>query len=391
MKLENFDNYFKLYLITIFLFANYFLIQKYNNPVEWTISEWLINYQGGFTRRGLIGELVYQLHKIFPFTLREIILGLQILTYFIYYILVYFYLRKINKNYLLIFAIFSPLFIIYPIAEVEVLARKEIFVFIAFVLISNLFSGQKINNLKYICFSIILATTTLIWEGVIIYLSFFILILVVKNNFLLSKIFLFKLFLSILPVLIIFYFMFYFKLTPQELKMMCGKIGECYGAMTYLNNDLASNISEVKSKIKFEFIIRYILIFLIGFLPLLLLINKSEFFFKKKKYYNKRFFLVLSLTFLPTLFFFYIAQDWGRWINISYTLLLLTYVFCIKNKLIKFNKYNLNLKYLYNKKIVILLLIIFSFGWSPKTLINEDVGSIPIYRKAAIIFKNSLN
>ena len=29
----------------------------------------------------------------------------------------------------------------------------------------------------------------------------------------------------------------------------------------------------------------------------------------------------------------------------------------------------------------------FAFGWNPKTLMNEDVGSIPLYRKANDVFK----
>ena len=390
MKINRFHYYFKFYLFTLFIFASYFLFQKYNNPVEWTISEWLINYQGGFTRRGLIGEIIYQSNKSLNFTFRELILILQILSYFIYYSLIYSYIKNLKINHLLIFSIFSPLFIAYPIAEVEVLARKEIFLFISFIVIANLFSNQKIKNSYYISFSLILTLLTLIWEGVIIYLSFFIFILFIKNNFILSKSFLLKLSLSIFPVLVSFYLIVNFKLNQQEVQIMCNSVGECYGAMTYLTNDLASNISEVKSKIKFSYIIRYILIFLIGFLPLLLLIYKSEFSFKKKINFRKEFILVFALIFLPTLSFFYVAQDWGRWINISYTLSLFTYIYCIKNKFIKFYGYNLNFKYLLNKTLIVTLFIIFSFGWSPKTLINEDVSSIPVFRKAITIIKNSL-
>ena len=34
---------------------------------SWQITEWLINYQGGFVRRGLLGEVVWQLHQAFGF------------------------------------------------------------------------------------------------------------------------------------------------------------------------------------------------------------------------------------------------------------------------------------------------------------------------------------
>ena len=100
MKIKRFHYYFKLYLTTLFIFASYFLVQKYNNPVEWTISEWLINYQGGFTRRGLIGDIIYKLNKSLNFTFRELILVLQILSYLIYYSLIYSYIKNLKINHL---------------------------------------------------------------------------------------------------------------------------------------------------------------------------------------------------------------------------------------------------------------------------------------------------
>ena len=130
MNTIKFNFWFKIYLITLFTFAFFFLFEKYDNKVEWTISEWLINYQGGFTRRGLLGEIIFQFSKIFSVTVREMIFIFQVVTYVIFYSLLYKFIRDINKSLLLVFAIFSPLFVIYPIAEVEVLARKEIFIFI---------------------------------------------------------------------------------------------------------------------------------------------------------------------------------------------------------------------------------------------------------------------
>ena len=381
MNTSKFNYWYKIYLITMFCFATFFLFQKYNNTVEWTISEWLINYQGGFTRRGLIGEIIFQLSKIFSLTIRELILIFQLTTYLIYYVLVYKFLKNINKNIILVFAIFSPLFIIYPISEVEVLARKEIFVFISFLLIVNILELPKIKNIHFLYFSLILTIVTLIWEGIIFYLPFFIIIIIIKNNFVISKSFLTKLIISILPIFVIFYFIIFFKLTDNEIKIMCSSVNECYGAMSYLNNSLKSNISEVTSKFKLIYLFRYILIFLIGFYPLLLLVKNSK-FNNRIKIGNKNLLPLFILILLPHLLFYYIAQDWGRWINISYTLSLLTYLYCYKNNFIVINNKNMNLNFFKKKLILIIIFIIFSFGWSPKTLINEDIGSIPIYRKS---------
>ena len=387
MKNYTLNFYLKIYLIILYLFAVFFFFQKYNNYVEWTISEWLINYQGGFTRRGLIGEIVFQISKLSSLTIRETILTFQITTYLLYFYLLYKFLKDTNNNILFIFAIFSPLFVIYPIAEVEVLGRKEIFIYVSFLLVVNIFSIKNIQNRHYFYFSIILMISCLIWEGFVIYISYFIFILILKNNLVLNKSFLTKLTISLIPLSISFYFVFFHRLDENGLKMMCQSINECYGAISYLNRSLSSNISEVTSKFQISFLIRYILVLIIGFFPLFLLIKNSKLNYKQK-FKNDYFYLIFFIIiFTPSLIFYYIAQDWGRWVSISYTLSLLTYVYSLKNNFVVLNFNRINYLIFRKKFVVIFLFIIFAFGWAPKTLINEDVGSIPIYRKGVEIIK----
>ena len=388
MKNYTLNFYLKIYLIILYLFAVFFFFQKYNNYVEWTISEWLINYQGGFTRRGLIGEIVFQISKLSSLTIRETIFTFQITTYLLYFYLLYKFLKDTNNNILFIFAIFSPLFVIYPIAEVEVLGRKEIFIYVSFLLVVNIFSIKNIQNRHYFYFSIILMISCLIWEGFVIYISYFIFILILKNNLVLNKSFLTKLLISLIPLSISFYFVFFHRLDENGLKMMCQSINECYGAISYLNRSLSSNISEVTSKFQISFLIRYILVLIIGFFPLFLLIKNSKLNYKQR-FKNDYFYLIFFIIiFTPSLIFYYIAQDWGRWVSISYTLSLLTYVYSLKNNFIVINFDRINYSIFRKKFVVIFLFIIFAFGWAPKTLINEDVGSIPIYRKSVEIIKS---
>ena len=388
MKNYTLNFYLKIYLIILYLFAVFFFFQKYNNYVEWTISEWLINYQGGFTRRGLIGEIIFQISKLSSLTIRETILTFQITTYLLYFYLLYKFLKDTTNNILFIFAIFSPLFVIYPIAEVEVLGRKEIFIYVSFLLVVNIFSIKNIQNRHYFYFSIILMISCLIWEGFVIYISYFIFILILKNNLVLNKSFLTKLTISLIPLSISFYFVFFHRLDENGLKMMCQSINECYGAISYLNRSLSSNISEVTSKFQISFLIRYILVLIIGFFPLFLLIKNSKLNYKQK-FKNDYFYLIFFIIiFTPSLIFYYIAQDWGRWVSISYTLSLLTYVYSLKNNFIVINFDRINYSIFRKKFVVIFLFIIFAFGWAPKTLINEDVGSIPIYRKSVEIIKS---
>ena len=382
-----FNSSLQIYLGTLFFFAVFFFFQKYNNYTEWTISEWLINYQGGFTRRGLLGEIMFQISTLTSYSIREVILISQIITYLIYFYLIYKFLKNSNKNIIFVFALYSPLFIIYPIAEVEVLGRKEIFTYIAFILVANIFSSKELHNKHYVYVSMILVFSCLIWEGIIIYISFFIFILLLKNYFLNKPDSFVKILICLIPFIITSYFIIFKRLDEYELKIMCNSINECYGAITYLNRSLSSNVGEVSSKFEIIYLIRYMVILLVGFFPLSLLIFNSSFNLRLRSKYKNYFPLFFIIIFIPSFIFYYIAQDWGRWISASYTLSFLTYVYCLKNNIIIFSTTKFDIPILKNKFITIFLFILFSFGWSPKTLINEDVASIPIYRKSVEIVK----
>ena len=57
----NEKKFFLFYLLFLFIFGLIFLYDKHNVGNNWTMSEWLINYQGGFTRRGLLGDIAFNL------------------------------------------------------------------------------------------------------------------------------------------------------------------------------------------------------------------------------------------------------------------------------------------------------------------------------------------
>ena len=63
---KNINSFLSIYLVILFCFSVFFLNEKYIVGNDSTISEWLINYEGGFTKRGLIGQiaiyLAYFLH-----------------------------------------------------------------------------------------------------------------------------------------------------------------------------------------------------------------------------------------------------------------------------------------------------------------------------------------
>ena len=74
---KNINFYIFTYLTILFFFSVFFLYQKHQVANDSTISEWLINYEGGFTKRGLIGQLSIYLSNFFIIKLREGIFILQ--------------------------------------------------------------------------------------------------------------------------------------------------------------------------------------------------------------------------------------------------------------------------------------------------------------------------
>ena len=141
-------------------FSVFFLQHKHAVENDSTISEWLINYSGGFTKRGIIGQFCIYFAKYFNLNLRDSILIFQITILIIYFTTLYFFLRNIEINKILILAIFTPVFILYPVAEIEVLARKETFIFCIYLF--YLFLPKNIYRFYYKL--LILPLAILIWE-----------------------------------------------------------------------------------------------------------------------------------------------------------------------------------------------------------------------------------
>ena len=79
---QNSLNYVFLLTVVIIIFNFYYFVteQSLNQ-----YADWLINYQGGFVRRGLIGEIFYQIHSLL--TIR-----LDVLVFFFSKPFVYFFL-----------------------------------------------------------------------------------------------------------------------------------------------------------------------------------------------------------------------------------------------------------------------------------------------------------
>ena len=83
--------YIELILVAFFMWL---LIDRIIFDIQWDhsytgygINDWLINYQGGFVRRGLIGEFLYQIYQLYPFNIKSAIIIFDVLAFGMFFIL----------------------------------------------------------------------------------------------------------------------------------------------------------------------------------------------------------------------------------------------------------------------------------------------------------------
>ncbi len=398
---SNFRHYLLGYLIFISFLSFIILGSTFNLDTNNSVAEWIINYQGGFGRRGLAGELLLNLSILSKIHLKKIILFFIYFIISVYHIFLFNFLRKVKFNFYLILVVLSPLFVIFPISELEALGRKDILIPLFFIIFCMLYDK---SDFVLLIFYLIALYSFLIFthEVSVFYLPFFYLLIIFKiRKFNVLNILL----LIIVSIYFLTILILFIKFNHSEFSIikMCeileNKFDTKCGLGAYvLDRSLIDNIKELGG-IKFIDIIRAVFIFFLGSIGLLILL-----FTTKKNIYSKNILLksinfkyIFFFIFLCTLIPFFIAVDWGRWFNLSYTMCALIFIFCLKNKIIILNKESklISLDFFEKKKIYLgIVLFIICFSWNPKAIYSDDIGSIPIYRSSAKVFKiiyNSIN
>jgi len=390
--IDNFEKYFKIYLISLFFFGIYYLYYKHNAGTDSSISEYLINYQGGFNRRGLIGEILFRYSDYFNLNLRFQIFLFQSSIYSIFLILIFNLFKDFKKNIIILFAIYTPIFLLFPIAELESLGRKESVLYVFFLSLILIKNTKHANLFTFF----ILPLVCMVYEEVLIFSPFIFAVLLIKNkiNNFKSTI---KLSLLFLPSLIIVALFFIYPMSSDHHVIMANSLLNTFGEECYMACSLlvGNDITSFSSMINYiwsgphinlpSILTRYSLIILVGFFPIFLLsyfsVFKENIFFSKIKLKNIfLFFMVSYITIIPL---FLLGGDWGRWVGMTITFTTIFYFYLYKNDFIKVDFFSINQKLSFfknKKKFVIILFVFFAFGWNQKTTNVGDVASRPIYK-----------
>ncbi len=335
---------------------------------SWTIGEWLINYQGGFVRRGLLGEVIFLISDYFSITPIYII--------WIICLSSYLFLIKLSfgmvKNLVSTSFLLSPAIFLSPIIG-NFLVRKDILLLLLFVCNLRIIKANK-SNIFFI--NLINIFATLIHEGFFIYalpIQFF---LKLNKNIFSSNKNLFKNILLFLPSIIVFLLCFIFKGSDYQASLINNSWidksflfpfddfinGNPSGAIDAIGwgfNDVVNLLSLSLRDFK-------------GFLwvpiawGLTILIIGSIFLGDNKSKDAKLKLFILSFQFFPLILLCLLGWDYGRWIFIWITSSIFIYSnfsneiknlelykrFSHKFNFLKNNKFSIEL----NRKSKILLL-----------------------------------
>jgi hypothetical protein len=224
---------------------------------------------------------------------------------------------------------------------------------------------------------------------VIFFFPFIFFILYLKNyKKTVAKTF-FKTLIISIPSVIVFLMVILNPLSKVGHDKMCQELMSLFQEHCYMSLSLLGSKSTILQQFmtsyKIEYIVRYILIIIVGFFPLFILSansklykNKTNLFFEFKSFFTP---LIILLSPVPILFA--AMYDWGRVVNIAYTFSIFTFFYLIKNDYfhLKEGHFYLSIKKIFNdKKYYYITFFIFCFCWNVKTVISDRVGSFPIYR-----------
>lgn len=334
---------------------------------EWQYSDWLINYQGGFIRRGLVGEILFKIYRIFNIDLDILVL----ITVFSLILFISFLLVKtihhINNN-LDILIFLSPGFFLYPLMNSEVVGRKDILMISAIGFFC--FFGNRIKkNFLLITLIFFLILTSLSHTGFLFYSPYLIFIyyLIMKKKKI--HISFFKKIILSITLIFMFSLILFNQGNQLQVEEICNSIKmyileNCsnQGQMVWLSGNLDNYLFQ-KINIGYNFYktsLIYIFSFLAVFFFLGLKIYNSKISSQNKDiFFGRNPLFIFLLLFLFTGPVYIIGLDWGRYIYISYSCCFFITIFCFKEKLLISN-YDLKLK----KNLFILLVIVYSFTWT---------------------------
>ncbi len=324
------------FIYLLFGICVYSILQINEFPQKYVFTEWLINYQGGFVRRGLLGELIFYISSISKIEIKFLILFFQLFFYSIYFIFYYLLFSKIRVNFFWILIIFSPILFAYPLIELMSLGRKDILL-ISFFLIYSFINYKSLNSL-FVSFLFFFGISTFVHEITFFYILHYLIIFYLNKKIILKKeiskfhIYIFLFYITCL---------LYLNLSLHN-RVIIEQIISSYnypdisiysGAFSHLEPSIKTVMLGTLSHATIVNIFKFLVILILNSIPFLYFIK-----FQNIKYFSsKKIFILFFILSLPI---YALVLDWGRVMYINHNFFIILLLMYFRFNLIDLNYLN---------------------------------------------------
>ena len=319
-------------LLCLFSMVHYFRVSSGLAAIwsGWSIGDWVINYDTGLTRRGLAGEIIFFIARVFHLKINWLIFSIQGFALVGFVSLFLNVLRKKQLTFWYVVGFFSPaFFLLFTYYDSMAIGRKEILLYLTFMIWVVFCLGDQINAFKIIVFSLVHFLLALIHEAFFFYSLYFcaaVWLSTDKYNRLVVAI-------PISSFIAVALTFLYFKTVDPAFScntlLALGAFPEvCAGVLSAGPQDALLLAKQYVQNFDALALLNISSICLIVLLPAYLILKTSP--LKKYSLYKQFTILFGLLCFSFPLFIF--AIDWGRWISMHVTLTLVMLLLALKNK-----------------------------------------------------------
>lgn len=142
------------------------------------VSEWLINYGGGFVRRGLGGAVILRVADLTGLSPRLIVFTILASSYTVFFTALAAMVWRLRKiDYLELVMVISPFAALFPVLHRIAGQRKEILM-LALAAIAGVTGLGRLDSIaKYLCWSLLFAAIVAVHDGSIFFLPLFVIYL----------------------------------------------------------------------------------------------------------------------------------------------------------------------------------------------------------------------
>ncbi|PTN33200.1 hypothetical protein [Desulfonatronum sp. SC1] len=280
----------------------------------WKQGDWLINNHDVVVRRGLFGSVLLLISSVFDFPVL-VLLGVIQGTIISLIFALFWYAGVRNKNSdILTFLLLSPIFLIFSANDLQGSLRKEILAYLSFLPLLFSLLQHGIVHLKYVFISLFLWTIAVSTHEANVFFSPFIVALTYIGFR--SQGLKFHIALSSLAYIVISGVAFFYSMSFSSVEShtaVCAPLLKsglnqdiCSGAIRWLEYDVWYGMYRSRS-VFISWGLYYFVLTLVFMCTFIFYLFQSFYPFRVLCL-----FLLVNLFFLPL---YFIAIDWGRWIN----------------------------------------------------------------------------